>query len=85
MAHSSGVFRIPLISMIDRELLLQRGESLRAWADQRGITVAGLADALQGNAGSPAHEDLLADLAGSLGISISAFHAWCRAETPASA
>lgn len=82
---SSGVFRIPLISMIDRELLVQRGETLRSWADQRGITVAGIADALKGGSDLAGHEDLLADLAGSLGISISAFHAWCRAETPVSA
>ena len=78
---TSGTFRIPLISMIDRELLLQRGETLRGWADKRGIPYAVLLDALKGEALGSRTEDLLGELAQSLGISLAAFHDWRRAET----
>jgi hypothetical protein len=77
---SSGTFRIPLISMIDRELLLQRGETLRGWADNRGISFSVLIDALKGQGRNPGTEDLLNELAQSLGISLSAFHDWRRTE-----
>lgn len=76
MPHS-GVFAIPLIALLDREFQAQRGQSLRAWADESCIPYQSLVDAICGSGSSERREDLLLQVASTLGISLTSMHDWC--------
>jgi len=89
MATASGVFRIPLVALLDRELVIQRGQTLRAWADEHCIPFQLLVDALCGRGTLEFRENVLPQLASTLGISLNSLHDWCattgRSSIPAPA
>lgn len=82
----TGVYRIPLIAMLDRELTCQTGSDLRAWADEHGLPFVTVVETLQGRWTAASREELLCELATTLGISMTSLKSWCRenqSESPA--
>lgn len=67
----TGVYSIPQDVVIDRELRVQTGRSLREWAEEHCVSEAAVLDALEGRG----RETLLGELATTLGVSIAALRA----------
>lgn len=64
---TTGTYAIPLSFLIDRELVVQTGESLRAWCERRGVPYDPFVARL--NRGGEDLDGVLADLADELGVS----------------
>lgn len=71
----SGVYRIPVAGLLERELIAQTGKSLPEWANDRGIPFDFVLRALQGEN----DEIVLDELASTFGISPSAVREWIAA------
>lgn len=74
---NSGVFQVPLICILDRELLLQSGRDLRTWANENGVPYSTVVSALSG-ADVTGRESLLTAIASTLGVSLSALYELCE-------
>jgi len=71
----SGIHRIPVSIVVDRELTAQTGRTLRQWAEDHGIPLASVLYALEGHE----NEGLICELAATLGISAASVRELCAA------